>query len=64
MEAAYVLPCGRGEARAISSEDPLVANGIMTAACAEWQLVGINPEAIDAAAVLSPRRGDRASRAH
>lgn len=53
--AAYVLRCnGVEEARAIATEDPLVEHDVVRPQCVVWQLVGINPEAIDAAAVLRP----------
>jgi uncharacterized protein YciI len=53
--AAYVLLCGLDDARAIADEDPLVVNDVMRADCVEWQLVGINPEAIDDSAIIRPR---------
>jgi uncharacterized protein YciI len=46
--AAYVLRCGGlEEARAAAAEDPLVAHGVVRAECVEWELVGIDPDAID-----------------
>lgn len=45
---AYVLRCtGVGEARSIAARDPLVVNGVVRARCVEWELVGIDTEAID-----------------
>jgi uncharacterized protein YciI len=45
---AYVLRCaGVEEARGISAGDPLVVNGVARARCVEWELVGIDTEAID-----------------
>jgi uncharacterized protein YciI len=53
--AAYVLRCnGLDEARRIAESDPFVANSVLQAELTEWQLVGINPEAIDPAAVVLP----------
>jgi uncharacterized protein YciI len=51
--AAYVLRCQNPEeARAIAAEDPFVVNGVMRPVCVQWQLVGINPDAIDDEAVI------------
>jgi uncharacterized protein YciI len=48
VRAAYVLHCGGvEEARAIAAEDPLVAHRVVRAECVEWELVGIDPAAID-----------------
>jgi uncharacterized protein YciI len=48
LGAAYLLRCiGLQEAEAIAAEDPLVAHGVVRAECAEWELVGIDPAAID-----------------
>jgi uncharacterized protein YciI len=47
-DGAYVLRCvGVEEAGAIAANDPLVVNGVVRARCVEWELVGIDPEAID-----------------
>lgn len=54
-EAAYVLNCSVDEASAIASEDPLVSNGVMKAEWVEWELVGVNPDAIDARVMIRPR---------
>jgi hypothetical protein len=54
-DAAYVLRCGSlSEAREIVADDPLVTSGSRRAEVVEWELVGINPEAIDAELVLRP----------
>ena len=54
-DAAYVLACGSlPEAREIVAGDPLVTSGSRRAEVVEWELVGINPEAIDAELVLRP----------
>jgi uncharacterized protein YciI len=53
--AAYVLRCsGVEEARAIAAADPLVIHGVVRPECVLWELVGINPDAIDASAVVRP----------
>ena len=55
-EAAYVLRSSSvDEARAIVTADPLVRHGVCRADCVEWQLVGINPDAIDDAVIVRPR---------
>jgi uncharacterized protein YciI len=47
-DGAYVLRCaGVEEAQAIAAGDPLVVNGAARARCVEWDLVGIDPEAVD-----------------
>jgi uncharacterized protein YciI len=53
-EAAYVLRRTLEEARAIADADPFVEHDVMRPACVEWRLVGINPDAIDDAAVIRP----------
>jgi uncharacterized protein YciI len=54
-DAAYVLRCDTlDEARRIAAEDPLVASGSATAEVVEWQLVGINPDAIEPSLELRP----------
>jgi uncharacterized protein YciI len=53
--AAYLLRCsGVEEARQIAAADPYVDHDVVRAECVVWELVGINPAAIDAAAVLRP----------
>lgn len=53
--AAYVLRCsGVGEARGIVSEDPFVVHDVVRPECVEWELVGVNPDAIDSSAVVRP----------
>jgi uncharacterized protein YciI len=53
--AAYVLRCsGVDEARAIVAEDPFVVHDVVRLECVEWELVGVNPDAIDASAVIRP----------
>jgi uncharacterized protein YciI len=54
--AAYVLRCsGIEEARAIVAEDPFVVHDVLRPECVEWELVGVNPDAIDASAVIRPQ---------
>ena len=53
--AAYVLRCdGVDEARGIVADDPFVVHDVVRAECVEWDLVGINPDAIDASTVIRP----------
>ena len=53
--AAYVLRCsGVDEARRIAAEDPFVVHDVVRPDCVEWELVGVNPDAIDASAVIRP----------
>jgi hypothetical protein len=53
--AAYVLRCADvREASAIVAEDPFVANDVVRPQCLAWQLVGINPDAIDVPTVIRP----------
>jgi YCII-related domain len=54
-DGAYVLSCASiDEARRLAAEDPLVSSGSTRADVVEWQLVGINPEAVDPALELRP----------
>jgi uncharacterized protein YciI len=53
--AAYVLRCATvDEARGLVETDPYVANGVVQPELARWELVGINPAAIDAGSVVRP----------
>ena len=53
--AAYLLRCsGLDEAREIVADDPFVAQDVVRPQFMEWELVGINPDAIDEAAVVRP----------
>jgi hypothetical protein len=50
-----VLRCGTvDEARGLVESDPYVANGVVQPELARWELVGINPAAIDAGSVVRP----------
>ena len=52
---AYLLRCQTlDEARELVESDPYVANGVVQPELTQWELVGINPEAIDASLVLRP----------
>jgi hypothetical protein len=52
---AYVLSCGSlDEARAIAASDPLVRSGAVCCEVLEWELVGVNPDAVDRDALLYP----------
>ena len=54
--AAYLLRCsGTDEAAEITAEDPFVVHEVVRPEFVEWELVGINPEAIDESAVVRPR---------
>ena len=53
--AAYLLRCSTvDEARGLVAEDPFVIQGVAQPECVEWKLVGVNPEAIEASAVIRP----------
>jgi uncharacterized protein YciI len=53
--AAYLLRCsGVDEARRIAAEDPFVVHDVVRPECVEWELVGINPDAIEASAIIRP----------
>jgi uncharacterized protein YciI len=54
-DAAYLLRCsGVEEARRIAAADPYVVHDVVRPEPVVWELVGINPDAIDEAAVLRP----------
>jgi uncharacterized protein YciI len=54
-EAAYVLSCSSlEEARALVAEDPLVTSSSMRPEVVEWELVGVNPQAIEPSLHLAP----------
>jgi len=52
--AAYVLRADLDEARQIAAQDPFVVDDVLRAELVQWELVGINPEAIDPSAVIRP----------
>jgi uncharacterized protein YciI len=53
--AAYLLRCrDLEEATRITAEDPYVVNGVTRPRFVEWQLVGVNPEAIEIDDVVRP----------
>ena len=54
-DAAYLLRCsGVDEARGIAADDPFVLHDVVRPEFVHWELVGINPGAIDASAVIRP----------
>jgi uncharacterized protein YciI len=54
-DAAYLVYCDTlRDAQGIAAEDPLVTSGSMRAKVVEWQLVGINPDAIEPTLELRP----------
>jgi uncharacterized protein YciI len=55
-DAAYVLACSDvEEARRIAAEDPLAEHGVVSPDCVEWQLVGVDSDAIDPADLIRRR---------
>jgi hypothetical protein len=53
FEGAYLLSCeSLDEAREISASDPLVSARAIRCQVVEWELVGINPDAVDGDAQL------------
>lgn len=52
--AAYVLRASISEAEKIVAQDPLVLAGAARARLVPWDLVGINPAAIDEALLIRP----------
>jgi hypothetical protein len=52
---AYVLSCrSLDEARDIAASDPLARAGAVRCDVLEWELVGVNPDAVDRDALLYP----------
>jgi uncharacterized protein YciI len=55
LEAAYLLSCqSLDEARQIAAADPLVRGDAMRCQVVEWELVGVNTDAIDRSSLLYP----------
>ena len=55
-QAAYLVRCGSfAEAQELVADDPYFSEGVFRPALVEWDLVGINPDAIDAGAIVTPR---------
>jgi uncharacterized protein YciI len=53
FEGAYVVSCeSLSEAREISASDPYVRADAIGCKVVEWELVGINPDAVDRGALL------------
>jgi uncharacterized protein YciI len=54
-EAAYVVSCKwLDEARAIAASDPLARADAIRCDVVEWELVGVNPDAVDRSSLLYP----------
>lgn len=52
---AYVVRCrDLQEAQQLAEQDPLAKQGAITVKAYEWQLVGVDPEAVDREALLYP----------
>ena len=55
VEAAYVLSCSSyDQALDLVAREPRVSSGCMRADVVEWQLVGVNPDAVERELVLRP----------
>ena len=55
VEAAYVLSCASlTEAHDIVAREPLVSSGCMRVDVVEWQLVGVNPDAVERELLIRP----------
>lgn len=53
FEGAYLLSCSSlDEAREIAASDPLVRADAIRCEVIEWELVGVNPAAVDRSALL------------
>jgi uncharacterized protein YciI len=53
--AAYVLSCeSLEEARELAKSDPLARADAIRCEVVEWELVGVNPDAVDREALLYP----------
>lgn len=56
FDAAYLVRCeSLEEAREIALSDPLARAGAITCEVVEWELVGVNPDAVDQGSLLFPR---------
>jgi uncharacterized protein YciI len=54
FEAAYLVSCGSlDEARELAASDPLVRAGAIRCEVIEWELVGVNPGAVDRSSLLN-----------
>ncbi len=54
-EVAYVLSCGSlADAQELVVSDPLVSSGYMRADVVEWQVVGLNPAAVEPGLLSRP----------
>jgi uncharacterized protein YciI len=52
--AAYVLRASLADAESIVAEDPLVVAGVAQPRFVPWELVGVNPDAIDEVLIVRP----------
>jgi hypothetical protein len=63
--AAYLLRCEDvEEARAIAGRDPLTVHGVMRPPCVQWELVGVNPAAIDPSLLSAQKTSDTKDSLH
>jgi hypothetical protein len=53
--AAYVLRASPVDAENIVAEDPLVVAGAARPRLVPWELVGVNPDAVDETLIVLPR---------
>ncbi len=55
FDAAYLVSCeSLEEAQAIAESDPLVRADAIRCDVVEWELVGMNPDAVDRSSLLYP----------
>jgi uncharacterized protein YciI len=55
FEAAYLLSCSSlDEAREIAESDPFVCGGTMRFEVVEWELVAVDPDAVDRDSLFYP----------
>ena len=56
LHAGYLLRCASvEEARALVREDAFFAQDVFEPLAVEWRLLGINTDAVDTSAILTPR---------
>jgi uncharacterized protein YciI len=56
FDAAYLVSCETlEEAREVALSDPLARAGAITCQVVEWELVGVNADAVDQSSLLFPR---------
>jgi uncharacterized protein YciI len=55
IDAAYLLSCqSLQEAHQVAAADPLVRGDAVRCQVIEWELVGVNPDAVDRSSLLFP----------